>query len=275
MPTSKDHALLDILCWFENLDILKVCCSGLLIRIVFGPQTTQQTQPTTPAAPPAPRIQGVHITFGADAVMLCMFVGWFLYKTLIADTIAKKLDGVFAPVQEERRISTLLAQIGILTRAHRVLVTAFHNGTLDQTGYHLQKISTTNQYLAQGAPAMAKPLSNLPIGRIMYELEELLSTDDWVEIKHNPELPPACREHLEFNSIKSMQNCLIKVGNLPIGILSIQYTTTMNSEPVTQAELNAPLLKELVNSISAIMRRRVVHPGPLKKFLAGMKSFKP
>ena len=71
---------------------------------------------------------------------------------------------------------------------------------------------------------MAYPIRDLPIGRIMFEIEEMLKVDDWVCITYDDSLPQSCKDYLIRNNIERMFNRLVKVGNLPIGILSVQYS---------------------------------------------------
>jgi hypothetical protein len=185
--------------------------------------------------------------------------------------VTEKLDGVFAPVEEERRLTNILAQIGIVTEASRVVLAAFHNGALDNAGYHLQKLSTVNCYTAPGHIPMNYPIRDLPIGRIMFEIESMLKANDWVCVQYDESMPQPCKDHLIKNDIQRMCNRLVKVGNLPIGILSLQYSKTHKFEDeiccnsrVIRPEYET-LMDDLYLEISTIMRRRVIHPSPIHR----------
>jgi hypothetical protein len=133
---------------------------------------------------------------------------------------------------------------------------------------------------------MSTPMRDIPIGKVMYEIEMLLQNDKtWVCTQDGPELLQSCRDYLKNNHIDTMYNRLVKVGNLPIGIISIQYTRPThtyhrrksdspeelfgcNISPVDSVHVE--LLEDLYNEICQIMRRRVVHPGPVKKFFMGL-----
>lgn len=227
---------------------------------------TQQQIPVQPfaGAPPA-----VNITLGADTLLIVGGIGWVLWERLIKAKVVSKLDGVFAPIEEERRLNNLLAQVGVITNSSRVVLAAFHNGAIDNCGYHLTKLSTINSYVAPGRLPMTVPIRDLPVGRIMYELEEMLNPncERWSCVRYSEDLPAPCRDHLKKNNINFMCNRLVRVGNLPIGILSLQFDDAERRRPPIDEEPHAKLLEELYDEISSIMRRRIVHPGPLKKLL--------
>lgn len=230
-------------------------------------------QAEIPAPPPTTQVKPqVNVSISTDAILIFGVLIWALWDKIMKPQVVDKLDGVFAPVQEERRLTNILAQIGIISRASRIVLAAFHNGSLDTSGYHLQKLSTVNAYTSPGSVPMAYPIRDLPIGRIMFEIEEMLKTDGWVCVTYDESLPQSCRDHLIKNNIHRMCNRLVKVGNLPIGILSIQYSDnhadakkfigcdTEIIEPEHQT-----LMDDLYLEISSIMRRRVIHPSPIHK----------
>jgi hypothetical protein len=210
----------------------------------------------------------INLTVTPDTVIISGVLLWALWDKIMKPRVTEKLDGVFAPVQEERRLTNILAQIGIITKASRIVLAAFHNGSLDNAGYHLQKLSTVNCYTAPGNNPMNYPIRDLPIGRIMFEIEEMLKNDgDWVCVAYSDSLPQPCKDHLLKNDIKKMCNRLVKVGNLPIGILSIQYSKINSnscSSTIIENEHKA-LMDDLYMEISTIMRRRVIHPSPIHR----------
>jgi hypothetical protein len=209
----------------------------------------------------------INLTITPDTFIVAGVLFWALWDKLMKPRVVEKLDGVFAPVQEERRLTNILAQIGIVTKASRVVLAAFHNGALDNAGYHLQKLTTVNAYTAPGNLPMAYPIRDLPIGRIMFEIEEMLKDDDWVCVVYDDSLPQPCKDHLLKNDIKKMCNRLVKVGNLPIGILSLQYSKTYNnacSKEIVES-VHQSLMDDLYLEISTIMRRRVIHPSPVHR----------
>lgn len=221
-----------------------------------------------PAKPSPGQPGGTVVKIDADALMILSLVGWFIWDRLLRNRIATKLDGVFQPIEEERRLNNILAQIGLISKASRVVLCAFHNGALDNTGYHLGKISTVNTYTSPGHTPMAVPIRDLPIGRIMFELEQLIAAEkneQWCVMEYDENLPPACRDHLANNSIYRMVNRLVAVGNLPIGILSLQYDSCEIVSPGFEEAAYRMLLDELHEEIASIMRRRIIHPGPIKR----------
>jgi hypothetical protein len=212
----------------------------------------------------------VNLTLSTDTVLMIGIVLWMIWDRLMKPTVVQKLDGVFAPIEEERKLNNILAQIGIITGSSRVVLAAFHNGALDSEGYHLQKLSTVNTYTSPNHMPMAYPIRDLPIGRIMFEIEEMLKTPDWVVTRYSDELPQPCKDHLLKNSIYKMANRLIRVGNLPIGILSLQYEDEKHLYETIVIEQHKDLMDELYNQIAAIMRRRIVHPSPIHRIFGGI-----
>lgn len=220
--------------------------------------------------PPVKSQSPINLSFSTDTILIIGVLLWGLWDKIMKPQVVEKLDGVFAPVQEERRLTNILAQIGIVTQASRVVLAAFHNGALDAQGYHLQKLSTVNTYTAPGHSPMAYPIRDLPIGRIMFEIEAMLKENDWVCVVYSEDLPQPCKDHLIKNDIGRMCNKLVKVGNLPIGILSLQYskqdcpTANTCTNRVIPEEYQT-LVDDLYFEISTIMRRRVIHPSPIHR----------
>lgn len=232
-------------------------------ELIEVPLSSQQIAPQRPT---------INLTFSTDTILILTFLIWAIWDKVMKPTVVEKLDGVFAPVQEERRLTNILAQIGIVTKASRVVLAAFHNGSLDTSGYHLQKLSTVNCYTAPSNIPMSYPIRDLPIGRIMFEIEEMLKVDDWVCVSYAEDLPQPCKDHLLKNDIQRMCNRLVKVGNLPIGILSLQYSRNHKFDDdfvCCQDKIIRPeyetLMNDLYLEISTIMRRRVIHPSPIHK----------
>jgi hypothetical protein len=207
----------------------------------------------------------INLQISTDAIVIGGILIWTIWDKMIGPKIKKKLDSMFTPIEEERKLTNILAQIGIITKASRVILAAFHNGSLDAAGYHLQKLSTVNTYTSPGSTPMNYPVRDLPIGRILFEIEEMLKADDWVCVVYNEDLPQPCKDHLLRNDMKKMCNRLVKVGNLPIGILSLQYleadSAQCSSEIIHKEHEN--VMNDLYMQISTIMRRRVIYPSPI------------
>ena len=224
-----------------------------------------------PSTPPAPTPTAINFNVEAETVFVLIALGWLIWDKLLKSKIVRKLDGVFAPLEEERKLNDILAQIGVVTRASRVVLTAFHNGAIDPSGYHLTKISTVNNYTAPGELPMAVPIRDLPVGRVMFEIEEMLGTrsqgECWAVTEYSDSLPQPCRDHLNKNNIGKMYNRLVCVGTLPIGILSLQYSRNERRNPPVGDAPNAKILEDCYNQICVIMRRRVIHPSLMRRLL--------
>lgn len=211
------------------------------------------------------------ISIDGEFILIAIAITWIIIDRLFGSRVAKKLGDVFAPIEEERALNYLLAQVGLITRSSRVVLAAFHNGKLDGMGYHLARLTTINSYTAEGCKPMAKPIQALPIGTIMYELEQMIaayeSGDCWTITRYSDDLPQPCKDHLVVNDIGKMYNRLIKIGNLPIGILSVQYSRDERRKPAIEDKAFAEALERCYEEICAVMRRRIVHPGPLRQLV--------
>lgn len=222
---------------------------------------------STQAVPPPIELKAsprLNITVTGDSLLVIGLLSWLAWDRLIKSRVVTHLDGVFQPVEEERKISNLLAQIGLITHASRVILAALHNGSITPGGYSLTKISTVNAYTAPGASPMATPIRDLPIGRIMLELEMLLDPSNagrWLEVHDSDSLPDACLDYLRSNDIAAQFSRVVTVGSLPIGILACQYSAAERRRPPVASEVHADLLEELYDQIAAVMRRRIIHPG--------------
>lgn len=250
-------------------------------------QLLAEVTPTPPPQPPRVQLPTVNVSFSADSLLLAGGIAAWLLRTFwvkfMQPQVVSRLDGVFAPVEEERLLNVLVTQIGGLTQASRVLLGAFHNGTVDHTGYHYSKITAVNTYVAPGVKPMRDPVKDLPLGRIMPELEALLKSENsWIHYcRDNPTTPPGCRAYLERNDIHRISSYLIRVGNLPIGILSVQWDSPVAPEHV-QALNNwhgngsevafAVALQHAIQQITLVMRRRVVRPPAFQRFVNRLKS---
>jgi hypothetical protein len=217
-----------------------------------------------PAPQPAPQAP-VNFTFTGDSVLVLGFALWALVTKVIAPRTINKLDVFLNHIEKEKEINTCLAQIGIITNASRVILCSFHNGQVDFTGYHLQKMSTTNTYTAKDSAAMASPVKDIQIGSFIREIEAMIKENDWLTVKFSEELPQACKDYLSRNGIDCFYNRMVKVGNLPIGILSVQYGTEERNKFDLTIKSNKDTLEGLYLEISEIMRTRFIQPSPLRK----------
>jgi hypothetical protein len=217
----------------------------------------------------------INVSISSDVFLITGFIVWFFWEKLIRSNVVKKLDGVFAPVEEQRSLNNLLAQIGVVSSASRIVLAAFHNGEIDTLGYHLTKISTINTYVAPGRSQPATCLRDLPIGRIMDELEPMFknTSQKWFTVEYNDDLPDACKDHLLKTNTEIMHNRMVRIGNLPIGILSLQYDKGERRRFNISDKVQDDVIESLYEQICIIMRRRVIHPGPIRKAFLFLKQF--
>lgn len=237
--------------------------------------TTQPAPGRASIEVPNPAREAIYLQISSDALLFLGLAGWLIWDKGIRPAIARRLSQAMVPIEEERRLTNILAQIGIITRADRVILAAFHNGALDAAGYHLQKLSTVNTYTAPGALPMPAAIRGLPIGRIMTEIEQMIQAGTWVAIEYGDDLPQPCRDHLLRNDIRRMYSRLIKVGDLPIGVLSLHYSRSTalfhparrRSDAGVIPEEHERLMNDLYEEIALVMRRRIIHPSPVHRIL--------
>ena len=239
--------------------------------------TTGTTTAVTQQPHPGGFIPPINITLSGDALLILGGLAvWGLrgiWTRLLRSQVVTHLDGVFAPIEEERQLNILVAQIGCLTRASRVVLGAFHNGTLDHTGYHYNKITAVNTYSAPGAALPREPVRDLPLGRVITEIEAMMKTDEgWLHFSaDDPGLPQGCRDYLQRSGIFKTSSLLIRVGNLPIGILSIQWDDPDTAGGMDFGSPFADVMRHSIDQLSAAMRRRVVRPPAFQRFMAKVR----
>lgn len=228
--------------------------------------TTTKLSSVQNVGSPAPT-SPINVTFTGDSIAIVGFAVWALFSKVLAPKTIMKLDTFMNHLQREKEINTCLAQIGILTNASRVVLCAFHNGQVDFTGYHLQKMSTINSYVARDCSAMAAPIKEVQISSFIQEIEVMLKKDDWVTSRYQENLPQSCKDFFSRNGIQCLYNRLVKVGNLPIGIISVQYGIEERDKFDITIQENRETLNSLYNEVSEIMRQRFVKPSLFRKLM--------
>lgn len=243
------------------------------MNIEIGPLASTPISPTASTPTPSPPVsQNIYkFDFSADVLLVAGFILWMIWDKTMRPTVAKKLEGIFTPIEEERRITAILAQIGVITNASRVLLAAFHNGVVDEYGYHLQKMSVTNYYISPTATDLKTPIRDVPIGRLMEELELLLAKKgEWMSVDlSNNAMNPACVNHMRDTNVEFMADRLITVGNFPVGVISLQYNPNEGRRPNLDKRIEGEIstLEILFEELCIIMRRRVVKPPMAQMFI--------
>jgi hypothetical protein len=223
-------------------------------------ETVAHTEvPATPA--PAPPIT---LTFGADAVLISAALTWLLLDQVVKPWVRKRIDQRGGGENEQQRITEALAQIAVLTGATRVTLGVFHNGSIDSSGFHLQRLSTIGVYASTGVVPTGTWIKDMPIAKIMPEMEPLLRETGWIRASRGDVLADRCRDYLERNDIEVMCNRLVRVGNLPIGVLSLKYDWPKEGMPEAPEGYEG-LLEDLLTQVSLVLRSRIVEPGPARR----------
>lgn len=217
--------------------------------------------------PPIPQIQWTmpNITLSAEGGILVAGVLWIVGKQLISSFSVRRLRKMFTPVQEDKRLDQILAQIAGIVGANRVTLATFHNGDIDENGFHLQKISTSNSFTSPGY-TLPTPIYNVPIKKLLPTLQPMISADGWLRSDSSDDaLPQACREYLLTKGISTLVDRMIFVGYLPVGIISIQFVSRDSAGDFTLAEdKSVEKVNALYEEIVSILKRRIVDPGPVQ-----------
>ena len=217
-----------------------------------------QTQTTAPAPSPI-QIQLSVTDVVTGLSLLASSVSVFLWRRAIA-TLRNLHDQ--APERllprERNQAQLLLAQLALLYGADRASLGLFHNGTLDLSGFHLQRLTVAASYTKPGIAPLpeigrAVPLAGVP------ELATLWESPDGTQTLGMDETqPPGCREYLRRRSITCLQNRLLLAGQVAVAIVSLHWC---NQE--CSAIANAPIspqAQQLFDELQTICAAVSMHP---------------
>jgi len=218
----------------------------------------------------------INISLGADTILLVGFIFWFFWNKFVRKSVVNKIIEIFSSNKEnESRIEDILAQIGILTKASRVVLAVFHNGDINHFGYHYDKMSITNIYTSPHIKNDNYMIKNVPVSKISDELKMMKNTDDWVSLSYKDRrLSQSCVDYLMSKDIMKMCNRMIRMENIDIGILSIQYCKGHHDD-CSQDDFNCSLndgtskyaswIEELYSDLCSILRSKIVDINPVAK----------
>lgn len=218
------------------------------------------SQPTA-EDPPLTKPQ-LELSVSIDAAITLVLLFTLFLTKVIKPIIVKYIYKSFRPIEEEKRINTILCQMSGLTGAERVRLAIFHNGGFGYTGYRLIKLSLSNSYVAPECYSPAYNFKDFPIGRITEELEALQKADEWVCTPLSSKLPQACQDYLKRNNIGVLCNRMITLGDIPVAIVSIQYLGPPRAPILT--DTSQTRVDTLYYELSEIIRTRIVAPSPWK-----------
>lgn len=217
----------------------------------------------TQAQPPAP-VQPIQIQFALTDVIagfsvLISSASVVLWRRAIKalHSMQDKAPERLLP-RERNQAQLLLAQLALLYGADRASLGLFHNGTLDATGFHLQRLTISASYVKPGIAPLpefgrAVPLVGVP------ELAELWQCPDGVQtLGIEGDHPPGCREYLRKRSITCLQNRLLMAGQVAVAVVSMHWCN-QGCSSIANAPLT-PQAKQLFDELQAICAGVSMHP---------------
>ncbi len=219
------------------------------------PLTEQPAQPVTP--PPQPTAPLVSIDI---YLSLALSVGAAGVSTLAikkAVEVAKQINrnniASMLPPRETRRVHDLLAQLGILARADRVVLGLFHNGHLSRRGFHMDFLAIPFCYERPGMASLPEFRRDIPVSEILREMESLwqipsrqvcISKDSLTEENED------CRLYLENRNLQAVRLHLLASGTTEVALLGFHY-----QDECGWADEIAPTVKRIETELIDIARR--------------------
>lgn len=227
-----------------------------------------------PDNPTTPKVEAISVnfSFGGELLLLTAAALYILYDRMLRPQVIDKLLGTFQPLDETRRINELLAQIAVVSEADKVVLWTFHNGDINSVGYHYAKASVTNGWWRPGIDKRSENYRNVPIGVLYGELRQLFENPDTAQLICTDDAQgTGCLSYLNKVQIDSMVNRLVRIGNLPLGVVSVQYVGENSKEIAIQNNIasleRSKLISKLITQINEIMKVRVIRPSKVKQFL--------
>jgi len=211
------------------------------------------------------------IDLGVEATAVMVAAGFIVYDRLVRPIVLKKLLSSSHPLEEQKKLNELVAQLGGITQSDRVLLWTFHNGELDTTlGYHYAKATVTNSWLKNQLDRADAHRANVPFGLIRDEIETLLNDPLSTQMMVR-EGDCTCESDLAPDQATLVFNRLIKIVNVPLGLVSVQYD--MPSEDRKRVAVQAILgegetsilFNKVVAQIDGVMKGRAVRPSLVER----------
>lgn len=217
----------------------------------------------------------INLSFGGEALLLLAAAAYIFYDRMLRPRVIDKLLGTFQPIDETQRLNEILAQIAVVAEADKVVLWTFHNGDVSTVGYHYAKASITNGWWRAGVDKRSEGFRNVPIGVLYGELRPLFENPESVQLICLDDAEgTGCYSYLSRVQINAMINRLVRIGNLPLGVISIQYVAEGSKALAIQNNITnqerSKLISKLVNQVNEIMKVRVIRPSKVKVWLGKM-----
>ena len=204
---------------------------------------------------------GWHLNFDftLDSLIVIGLFAFTLWRKILRPFLAEKFYWAINPFEEERKIPILLAQMKAVTSANQVLVGTFHNGELDQNGYHLKKFSVIYFWCEDGSCTPRNLPTNVPAEKLANEITKTNATEGWFHTTISDVEDPNCITYLRDNGLSASSTRMIMMGNIPIGMISIQYKSDDFSNRKLKDHGTEAILEELFVQLQGLMKRRFKH----------------
>jgi len=208
----------------------------------------------------------IQFDLGMETTAIMVAAGFVIYDRLVRPIVLKQLLGSSHPLDEQKRLNELVAQLGGITQSDRVILWTFHNGEIDTTlGYHYAKASVTNSWLKEQSDRAKAHKANVPFGLIRDEIETLLNDPLSTQMMVREE-GLQCESDIAPDEATLVFNRLIKIVNVPLGLVSVQYD--MPSEDRKRVAVQAVLgegetsvlFNKVIAQIDKVMKGRAVRP---------------
>jgi hypothetical protein len=201
----------------------------------------------------------VNFDFTLDTLIIIGLAAFALWRRVVRPFLVERFYWAINPFEEERKIPILLAQMKAVTNASQVLVGTFHNGEIDHRGYHLKKFSVIYFWGKDGIISSRSLPTNIPAEKLTAEIDRTIETKGWNHAALKDMKDRNCISYLEDNGLSATSTRMIMMGNIPIGMISIQYATDdFENRELNDYSVNA-VLEDLFNQLQSLMKRRFKH----------------
>ncbi len=201
----------------------------------------------------------------AQETSLALFaVLYLIYMQVVKPKIDAIANNTANSIQRGRVVNDILSQIGLLTNGDRVVLGLLHNGQISASGYHLTRMTITNSYSKPNV-ALNSTKGTVHIGIVINDLIRLVDAPNHANLIRRDEMENVnCLAYLNRNNINEMYNHLLIVGNLPIGVVSIQYVDDNKMEIDAASEKK---LQKLLRDLEITLVNNLLRPNLFKLLL--------
>jgi len=165
-------------------------------------------------------------------------------------------------------LQKLLEQILAVSYGDRVIIGLFHNGTKDNLGFHLQKMSVYAEAHTDNLPPQKPQLQCIPVDYIREEI--LIADSEYYQTIKRGTLDSMCDKHMDdIGIIRKDSRTFRGVKREIYGIINIHYA--QEPEGLWQDDLHRERQVNKITSRIQQILERIKNPGVPKwrRFIAG------